>query len=82
MYVDNPVFTEILWEWRTFAIKVDPNICRNMLNLPLKDGKSTKMLDRYICRLGCDTNIEIRDKDLKIKMLENFFGGNTTNTSK
>ena len=45
MYVDNPVFKEILWEWRAFAIKVDPNICRNILNLPLKDGKSTKMLD-------------------------------------
>ena len=69
MYVDNPVFKEILWEWRAFAIKVDPNICRNILNLPLKDGKSTQMLDRYICRLGCDTNIKIRDKDLKIKNL-------------
>ena len=69
MYVDNPVFKEILWEWRAFAIKVDPNICRNILDLPLKDGKSTKMLDRYICRLGCDTNIKIRDKDLKIKNL-------------
>jgi hypothetical protein len=69
MYIDNPVFKEILWEWRAFAIKFDPNICRNILNLPLKDGKSTKMLDRYICRLGCDTNIKIRDKDLKLKNL-------------
>lgn len=69
MYVDNPVFKEILWEWRAFAIKVDPNICRNILNLPLKDGKSTKMLDRYICRLGYDTNIKIREKDLKLKNL-------------
>jgi hypothetical protein len=69
MYLDNPVFKEILWEWRGFAIKVDPNICRNILNLPLKDGKSTKMLDHYICRLGYDTNIKIRDKDLKIKNL-------------
>ena len=69
MYVDNPVFKEILWEWRAFAIKVDPNIYRNILDLPLKDGKSTKMLDRYICRFGYDTNIKIRDKDLKIKNL-------------
>src|SRR5215472_11294042 len=73
MYVDNPVLKEILWEWRAFAIKFDPNICRNILNLPLKDGKSTKMLDRYICRisagLGYDTNIKIRDKDLKLKNL-------------
>ena len=68
MYVDNPV-KEILWEWRAFAIKFDPNICRNILNLPLKDGKSTNMLDRYICRLGYDTNIKIRDKDLKLKNL-------------
>ena len=69
MYVDNPVYKESLWEWRAFAIKVDPNICRNILDLPLKDGKSTKMLDRYICRLGYDTNIKIRDKDLKLKNL-------------
>jgi hypothetical protein len=69
MYVDNPVFKEILWEWRAFAIKVDPNICRNILSLPLRDGKSTNMLDRYICRLGYDTNIKIRDKDLKLKNL-------------
>ena len=51
------------------AIKFDLNICHKILNLPLKDGKSTKMLDRYICRLGYDTNIKIRDKDLKIKNL-------------
>src|SRR5215831_7116516 len=69
MCVDNPVFKEILWEWRAFAIKFDLNICRNILNLPLKDGKSTKMLDRYICRSGYDTNIKIRDKDLKLKNL-------------
>jgi hypothetical protein len=68
MCVDKPVFIETLWEWRAFAIKVDPNICRNILNLPLKGGKSTKMLDRYICRLGCDTNIKIRDQDLKVKI--------------
>ena len=61
MYVDNPVFKEILWEWRAFDIKFDPNIYRNILNLPLKDGKSTKMLDRYICRLGYDTNHIIGD---------------------
>jgi len=24
MYLDNPVFKEILWEWRAFAIKIDP----------------------------------------------------------
>src|SRR5215467_13723039 len=27
------------------------------------------MLDRYICKLGYDTNIKIRDKDLKLKNL-------------
>lgn len=35
IHVDNPVFKEILWEWRAFAIKVDPNIYRNILDLPL-----------------------------------------------
>jgi hypothetical protein len=51
------------------VIRVDPNICRNILNLPIKDGKSVKMLDRYICRVGCDINIKIRDEDLKMKNL-------------
>jgi hypothetical protein len=69
MYVDKPVFKETLWEWRAFGIRVDPNICRNILNLPIKDGKSIKMLDRYICREGCDINIKIRDEDLKVKNL-------------
>jgi hypothetical protein len=27
------------------------------------------MLDRYICRVGCDINIKIRDEDLKVKNL-------------
>jgi len=70
IYIDNPVFRETLWEWRAFAIKIDPNICRNILNLPLKDGKPVKILDRYIYRLGYDTNIKIRDKDLKLKNLQ------------
>jgi hypothetical protein len=59
MYVDKPVFKETLWEWRAFGIRVDANICRNILNLPVKNGKSIKMLDRYICRADCDINIKI-----------------------
>jgi hypothetical protein len=35
IHVDIPVL-EILWEWRAFAIKVDPNIYRSILDLPLK----------------------------------------------
>ena len=27
------------------------------------------MLDCYICRVGCDINIKIRDEDLKVKNL-------------
>ena len=69
MYADKPVFKETLWEWRAFGIRVDPNICRNILNLPIKDGKSIKMLNRYICREGRDINIKIRDEDLKVKNL-------------
>ncbi len=67
MHVDNPVFKETLWEWRAFGIRVDPNIRRNISSLPIKDGKSTKIMDRYICRAGCDINIKIRDEDLKEK---------------
>jgi hypothetical protein len=67
MYIENPVFKETLWEWRAFDIRVHPDICRKILNLPIKDGKPIEMLDRYICRVGCDINIKIRDQDLKIK---------------
>ena len=67
MHVDKPVFKETLWEWRAFGISVDPNSRRNILSLPIKHGKSIKMLDRYICRVGCDINIKIRDQDLKVK---------------
>ena len=69
MSVEKPVFKETLWEWRAFGIRVDPYICRNIPSLPIKDGKSTNMLDRYICRVGCDINIKIRDEDLKVKNL-------------
>jgi hypothetical protein len=35
--------------------------------LPIKDGKSIRMLDRYLCRAGCYINIKIREEDLKVK---------------
>jgi hypothetical protein len=69
MYVDKPVFKETLREWRAFGIRVDPNICRNILNLPRKDGKSINMQDRYICKERCDINIKITNDDLKVKNL-------------
>ena len=71
MSVDKSKFKEALWEWRTFGIRVDSNIRRNILRLPIKDGKSIKMQDHYICRVGCDTNIKIREEDLKVKNFQN-----------
>jgi hypothetical protein len=67
MYVDKPVIKETLWEWRAFGDNVDPNIRRNIQSLPIKDGKSIRMLDRYLCRAGCYINIKIREEDLKVK---------------
>ncbi|MGN6632742.1 MAG: hypothetical protein ACTHKP_10975 [Nitrososphaeraceae archaeon] len=64
----NPVYKETLWEWRSFG-RPDPNIYKNILSLPIKVGKSIKMLDRYLCKPGCEVNIKLRDKDLKIKSL-------------
>jgi len=58
--VDIPKFKETLWEWRTFGIRVD--IRRNILRLPIKDTKSIKIQDRYLCGVGRDTNINIRWK--------------------
>ncbi len=64
----NPVFKETLWEWRSFG-RIDPNIYDNISSLPIKVGKPIKILDRYLCRAGCEVNIKLRDEDLKIKSL-------------
>jgi hypothetical protein len=71
MPVDKMRFKETLWEWRTFGYRVDSNIRHNILRLPIKDGKSIKMQDHYLCRVGCDINIKIREEDLKVKNLHN-----------
>ena len=71
MSVDKPKFKETLWEWRTFGKRADSNIRRNILRLPIKDGKSIKMQDRYRCSVGCDVNIKIREEDLKVKNFHN-----------
>jgi hypothetical protein len=47
MFEDHPRFKEMLWEWRAFSIGVDSDICRNILSLPIKDGNSIKMLERF-----------------------------------
>jgi hypothetical protein len=39
------------------------------LSLPIKSGMPVKMLDRYLCKVGCDVNIKLRDRDLKIKSI-------------
>ena len=65
----NPVYKETLWEWRSFG-RPDPNIYNNISSLPIKVGKPIKMLDRYLFNdAGCEVNIKLRDKDLKIKSL-------------
>ena len=51
MSVDKMKFKETLWEWRTFGNRVDSNIRRNILRLPIKDGKSIKMQDHYFVEL-------------------------------
>jgi hypothetical protein len=45
------------------------NIYNSISSLPIIVGKPIKMLDRYLCRVGCEANIKLRDKDLKIKSL-------------
>ena len=47
MFEDHPRFKEMLWEWPAFSIGVDSDIRRNILSLPIKDGNSIKMLDRF-----------------------------------
>ena len=48
MFEDHPRFKETpKWEWCAFSIEVDSDICRNILSLPIKDGNSIKMLDRF-----------------------------------
>jgi hypothetical protein len=65
----NPAFKETLWEWRSFG-RIDLNIYNRTSSLPMKVGKSIKMLDQYLCNdVACEVNIMLRDKDLKIKSL-------------
>lgn len=71
MSVDKPKFKETLWEWRTFGNRIDSNLRRNILRLPIKDGKSIEMEDLYLCRVGCNVNIKIREEDLKVKNFHN-----------
>jgi hypothetical protein len=71
MSLDKPKFKETLWEWRTFGNSVDSNLRRNILRLPIKDGKSIEMEDLYLCRVGCNVNIKIREEDLKVKNFHN-----------
>ena len=72
---DKPKFKETLWEWRTFGNRADSNLLRNILRLPITDGKSIKMQDRYLCRVGCDVNIKIREEDLKVKNFHKTYAG-------
>ncbi|MDQ6667181.1 MAG: hypothetical protein M3Y53_03020 [Thermoproteota archaeon] len=71
MSVDKPKFKETLWEWCTFGNRVDSNIRRKILRFPVRDDKSIKMQDHYLCRVGCDINIKIREEDLKVKSFHN-----------
>lgn len=75
MSVDKPKVEETLWEWRTFDNRVDSNLRRNILRLPVKDGKSIEMQDRYLCRVGCNVNIKIREEDLKVKNFHKTYAG-------
>ena len=47
MFEDHPRFKETLWEWRAFSIEVDSDSRRKILSVPIKDGNSIKMLDRF-----------------------------------
>ena len=47
MFEDHPRFKETQWEWCAFSIGVDSDIRRNIPSLPIKDGNSIYMLDRF-----------------------------------
>jgi hypothetical protein len=64
---EEPKFKETLWEWRAFVPRVNSDTRKKILNLPKKHDKPLTMNDRYICRIGSNTNIKIRVNDLRIK---------------
>jgi len=66
---DGPKFKETLWEWRAFAIRVESNFRQKILSLPKKHGKPLILTDRYIFRIGSNSNIKIRGPDLRIKRI-------------
>jgi len=66
---ENPKFSEILWEWRSFSKKYQKSLLNELRDLPAKFDLPTKMIDNYVWTPNYILNAKLRDKDLKIKQL-------------
>jgi hypothetical protein len=66
---EQPLYTEILWEWRAFGRHIDTNLQRIIENLPKRFGKPTKLQDRYLWIPNCKINLKLRGDELRIKRL-------------
>lgn len=68
----NPIFSERLWEWRSFSKSFHKSLLDVIQELPVKFDRPTKMTDNYVWTPDCNLNIKLRDQDLKIKELMRF----------
>lgn len=66
---EDPKFSEILWEWRSFSKKYQKSLLNELRDLPVKFDRPTKMTDNYVLTPNAILNTKLRDKDLKIKQL-------------
>lgn len=66
---ENPKFSEILWEWRSFSKTFQKDLLDELKDLPVKFDRPTKMIDNYVWTPASILNTKLRDKDLKIKQL-------------
>jgi hypothetical protein len=69
---ENPIFSEKLWEWRSFSKSFHKSLVNTIQELPVKFDRPTKMTDNYVWTPDCNLNIKLREQDLKIKELMSF----------
>ena len=68
---EQPLYTEILWEWRAFGRQIEPNLQRVIQTLQKKPAKPTIFQDNYLWIPNCEINLTLRVDELRIKRILN-----------
>ena len=68
---EQPLYMEILWEWRVFGRHIEPNLQRVIQTLQKKPDKPTIFQDNYLWIPNCEINLKLRVDELRIKRILN-----------